>query len=67
MTNLTDLAVRCERLDAKLGKMLENRNRVSVDAQAIAIAMLVTLEMNLFGECAQALRNLARTQSAEAK
>lgn len=52
--NPTALAQRCDALDQKLRRIIEGD--LSASGKATAVALLVTLEANIFAECATALR-----------
>lgn len=56
---MLELAERCERLDGKIQRAILNETGLSAGGQAIAIAMLVTLEAGLLLEVAAALRTSA--------
>lgn len=55
MSDPLALAGRCEALDEKLRRIVGHR-QLSPSGQATAIALIVTLDLNLFAECAAALR-----------
>ncbi len=57
------LADRCDVRDRKLRSIIEATN-MSADSQAIAIAMVVTLDLNIFRDCAAALRARAQHDGA---
>lgn len=59
---LLDLAERVAAFDAKLQALVCNRERLTAGSQTIAIAMLVALNLNIFGEAAASLRALAATK-----
>ncbi len=60
---LLALAGRCDVRDRKLQSIIEATN-MSVDSQATAIAMLVTLDLDIFRDCAAALRSCAQHDGA---
>lgn len=60
--DLEELARRCDLRDAKVRSIMANDN-MSVQSQAIAISMVVGLDLDIFRDCAAALRARAESQS----
>jgi hypothetical protein len=55
---MLELAERLRSFDARLNRIINNSGgSMTVGGQATAIAMLVTLDLNLFEEAANALAN----------
>lgn len=59
MSSVAEIAERMEAFDAKLASIIDNRGmKLTAGGQATAIAMLVTMNLPIFGEAAATLRAL---------
>jgi hypothetical protein len=53
---MIELADKCDGVQAKLDSLIDNKGRMSVEGQALGIAMLMTINATLLKDCAAALR-----------
>jgi hypothetical protein len=65
MTELLELAARCEAVQRRLTSIADD-SVLEPPAKGIAIALLMSLNLNLIGKCAAALRARAASQGQSA-